>query len=291
MIDPNKWFALTRAAQSRNENPIREQYKALGGKLREIAEGLDGTHNISVHYANIAADKAYRKVFQATYEATQRAVYAKLAPPSLAAHYDPKDRPRRIKSDNTEPNRWYDLWCLAWSRNDDLFWRALQSVSDEDLDMVNELLEESRLAAVEPANLAAERAYVNAFNEAYDANYRYYAPDIPTQRSEIEDGIQDLVKMGLLVDSGRRRWSPVSGRYQAVWIHHKFAKRPTTDEKVMVAKRPTTGKKVVIAKRPTTETKVMLAKRTDKKVIRFRSNVEKVIRLQSSGRRTPPTPK
>ena len=44
MIDPSKWFALMRAAKSRNEDPIWEPYKALGTKRDHyaIAEDLAG---------------------------------------------------------------------------------------------------------------------------------------------------------------------------------------------------------------------------------------------------------
>jgi len=33
----------------------------------------------------------------------------------------------------------------------------------------------------------------------------------------IEETIQDLAREGLIVDSGRRRWSERSGRYEVVW--------------------------------------------------------------------------
>jgi hypothetical protein len=36
------------------------------------------------------------------------------------------------------------------------------------------------------------------------------------QRS-IEEAIQDFVRKGLVVDSGQRRWSPRTGRYEIVW--------------------------------------------------------------------------
>jgi hypothetical protein len=34
----------------------------------------------------------------------------------------------------------------------------------------------------------------------------------------IEQAIQDLARDGLIVDSGRRRWSARTGRYEIVWV-------------------------------------------------------------------------
>jgi hypothetical protein len=36
-------------------------------------------------------------------------------------------------------------------------------------------------------------------------------------RTAIEEAIQDFVRRGLLVDSGRRRWSERTKQYQIVW--------------------------------------------------------------------------
>ena len=45
--------------------------------------------------------------------------------------------------------------------------------------------------------------------------------DWPTDPAEvkrsIEEAIQELVRKGLLVDSGQRRWSERSKRYEIVW--------------------------------------------------------------------------
>jgi hypothetical protein len=45
--------------------------------------------------------------------------------------------------------------------------------------------------------------------------------DWPTDPAEIqrsiEEAIQKLVRMGLVVDSGQRRWSQRTGRYEIVW--------------------------------------------------------------------------
>jgi hypothetical protein len=41
----------------------------------------------------------------------------------------------------------------------------------------------------------------------------------------IEQAIQDLARDGLIVDSGRRRWSERTGRYEIVWVASEFAHR------------------------------------------------------------------
>jgi hypothetical protein len=43
------------------------------------------------------------------------------------------------------------------------------------------------------------------------------------QRS-IEEAIQDLVRKGLLIDSGRKKWSQRTGRYEIVWECELFGK-------------------------------------------------------------------
>jgi hypothetical protein len=54
-------------------------------------------------------------------------------------------------------------------------------------------------------NFAADKG-----NEFYDA---------------IEQAIQDLARKGLIVDSGRRRWSERTRSYQIVWVAREFADR------------------------------------------------------------------
>jgi hypothetical protein len=50
-------------------------------------------------------------------------------------------------------------------------------------------------------------------------------PEDRTQmRIAIEAAIQDLVKKGLVVDSGQRRWSQRTGRYEIVWESKLFGK-------------------------------------------------------------------
>jgi hypothetical protein len=41
----------------------------------------------------------------------------------------------------------------------------------------------------------------------------------------IEQAIQDLAREGLIVDTGRRRWSARTGRYEIVWAAREFAHR------------------------------------------------------------------
>jgi hypothetical protein len=47
--------------------------------------------------------------------------------------------------------------------------------------------------------------------------------DWPTDPAEIrrsiEEAIQDLVRKGLVVDSGQRRWSQRTGRYEIVGVY------------------------------------------------------------------------
>jgi hypothetical protein len=52
--------------------------------------------------------------------------------------------------------------------------------------------------------------------------------DWPTDPAEIrrsiDETIQDLVRKGLVVDSGQRRWSKRTGRYETVWESTVFGK-------------------------------------------------------------------
>ena len=52
--------------------------------------------------------------------------------------------------------------------------------------------------------------------------------DRPTDPEEIqlaiEAAIQELVRKGLIVDSGKRRWSQRTGRYEIVWESKLFGK-------------------------------------------------------------------
>jgi hypothetical protein len=41
----------------------------------------------------------------------------------------------------------------------------------------------------------------------------------------IEQAIQDLAREGLIADTGRRRWSARTGRYEIVWAAREFADR------------------------------------------------------------------
>jgi hypothetical protein len=42
-------------------------------------------------------------------------------------------------------------------------------------------------------------------------------PDPAEIRRSIDEAIQDLVRKGLVVDSGQRRWSQRTGRFEIVW--------------------------------------------------------------------------
>ena len=41
----------------------------------------------------------------------------------------------------------------------------------------------------------------------------------------IEEAIRDLAREGLIVDTGHRRWSERTGRYEIVWGAREFADR------------------------------------------------------------------
>ena len=42
----------------------------------------------------------------------------------------------------------------------------------------------------------------------------------------VRDALEELVRMGLVVDSGRRRWSDRTGRYEIVWVLAEHARKP-----------------------------------------------------------------
>jgi hypothetical protein len=41
----------------------------------------------------------------------------------------------------------------------------------------------------------------------------------------IEQAIQNLARQGLIIDTGRRRWSERTRSYQIVWVAREFADR------------------------------------------------------------------
>jgi hypothetical protein len=48
--------------------------------------------------------------------------------------------------------------------------------------------------------------------------------DDPIEQA-IEQALQDAARKGLIVDSGRRRWSERTRSYQIVWVAREFADR------------------------------------------------------------------
>jgi hypothetical protein len=50
-------------------------------------------------------------------------------------------------------------------------------------------------------------------------------PDNVDDDDAIEQAIQDLARQGLIVDTGRRRWSERTRSYQIVWVAREFADR------------------------------------------------------------------
>ena len=131
--------------------------------------------------------------------------------------------------------------CIAEGRNQDLFWRALRPFGDKDLNMVDELLEKSRLAAVEAANLAAELAYIRAFNEIYDSSYQNSVTWIIQENGRLtdnwaEDDNEKEIPYRELPDIPRQR-SEIEGDKKVV-----IPKRPTANRKVF--RFPSSSKKV-----------------------------------------------
>ena len=50
-------------------------------------------------------------------------------------------------------------------------------------------------------------------------------PTDPTEiQRSIEEAIQEAVRKGWLYDSGQKRWSPRTGRYEIVWESTIFGK-------------------------------------------------------------------
>jgi hypothetical protein len=51
-------------------------------------------------------------------------------------------------------------------------------------------------------------------------------PDnVDARHDAIEQAIQNLARRGLIVDSGRRRWSERTRSHQIVWVAREFADR------------------------------------------------------------------
>jgi hypothetical protein len=48
-----------------------------------------------------------------------------------------------------------------------------------------------------------------------------WSDDIDDGREAIEQAIQGLARKGLIFDTGRRRWSERTGRYEIVWTARK----------------------------------------------------------------------
>jgi hypothetical protein len=62
--------------------------------------------------------------------------------------------------------------------------------------------------------------------ESKYAKKRYAKKRLTDRRrnTAVEEAIQDLVRKGLVVDSGHRRWSQRTGRYEIVWESKVFGK-------------------------------------------------------------------
>jgi hypothetical protein len=173
MFDPNEWFALVRAAQRRNEDPITEEYRDFPNKrdIWEIGEALDFAHNAAVEGAATAGEEAYISAFQAEYDRTHQQTYNGRAPASLKVPYKRANtKPHRV-FDGIIPYKWCELMYDALNRNQEIVWRELKPLANKDLNMVDKLLAEAHVAAVQAANLCAKQAYIRAFNASYDQQH------------------------------------------------------------------------------------------------------------------------
>jgi hypothetical protein len=78
---------------------------------------------------------------------------------------------------------------------------------------IEALLHESEIFALQKAEV--DRQY-SAWKKALAAKIKLAGPT-PTL-SEIRAARQELVEMGFLVDSGRRKWCEETGRYEILWV-------------------------------------------------------------------------
>ena len=58
-------------------------------------------------------------------------------------------------------------------------------------------------------------------------NMEDHQPHINECFEAIEQALQDMAREGLIVDSGRREWNELTGRYDIVWIK-KLTERRTS---------------------------------------------------------------
>jgi len=66
--------------------------------------------------------------------------------------------------------------------------------------------------------------WLNSFWRNFDMARKDWPTDPAEIQRSIEEAIQHFVKKGWLVDSGQRRWSQRTGRYEIVWESTVFGK-------------------------------------------------------------------
>jgi len=66
--------------------------------------------------------------------------------------------------------------------------------------------------------------WLNSFWRNFDMARKDWPTDPAELQRSIEEAIQHFVKKGWLVDSGQRRWSQRTGRYEIVWESTVFGK-------------------------------------------------------------------
>jgi len=79
--------------------------------------------------------------------------------------------------------------------------------------------------AVIPTSLEREHEEGRSMNDRHPKRLPLKLPTDDEKYAAIEEAIQSLAREGLIVDSGQRRWSERSGRYEIVWIAVPCAER------------------------------------------------------------------
>jgi hypothetical protein len=64
----------------------------------------------------------------------------------------------------------------------------------------------------------------------------------PPTYEEICQAVQELVKQGLVVDSGRKRWSERTGQYEILWVSTPKGR----DKQTSPLASPSSGRRIAI---------------------------------------------
>jgi hypothetical protein len=79
---------------------------------------------------------------------------------------------RERKTAMIDAKDWLWITDAARVRNERALLKLLPPIDGENLGLLKEVLAETDLCAIESAHLAAWKAYIAAFNEAYDKGHR-----------------------------------------------------------------------------------------------------------------------